>query len=151
MVTHSKVLTISVFSDSFRNSYLQLRPDFRPRLASVEPTRTGGRVFLFNHFNPHNARLSDPSSGTEGLRGKGIFMTFNLERYRAYVAPLKLTREQEDELLKDLWAITEVLVDQSLSSPVYPLQLMIACDAFDALEQAIAVESKSTQIEEETP
>ena len=66
-------------------------------------------------------------------------MTFDLERYRAYVAPLGFTREQEDELLRDLWAITETLVDQSLTSSTYPQQLAIACNAFDAFEQAVAV------------
>lgn len=69
-------------------------------------------------------------------------MTFDLERYRAHIAPLKLTTEQEDELLRDLWAITEALVDQSLAaSPTYPQQLAIACNAFDAFEQAVAVQS----------
>lgn len=69
-------------------------------------------------------------------------MTFDPERYRAHIAPLKLTHEQENELLSDLWKITEVLVDQSILSPTYPLQFAIACQAFDAVEQAIAVESE---------
>ena len=78
-------------------------------------------------------------------------MTFDQERYRPHLAPLKLTTEQEDELLRDLWAITEALVDESLSSPIYPLQLAIACKAFDSLEAAIAVESQNTSNTEESP
>lgn len=78
-------------------------------------------------------------------------MTFDLERYRAHIAPLNLTREQEDELLHDLWTMTEALLDQSIASPTYPLQFAIACEAFDALEEAIALESKETTTKEEAP
>ncbi|PCJ06659.1 MAG: hypothetical protein COB16_13090 [Rhodobacteraceae bacterium] len=76
-------------------------------------------------------------------------MTFDLERYREHLAPLNLTTEQEDELLHDLWTITEALVDETITSPTYPLKLAIACKAFDSLEEAIAVESKSITKEEE--
>lgn len=145
MVTHSKTLTISNVPDINRKYYLQVRLNFRPRLASDKPTWKTTHVFLFNYFKPQYAQ----PIGMIGPRGKGLFMTFNLERYRAHVAPLKLNREQEDELLRDLWKITEALVDQSLSSPTYPLQLAIACQAFDALEQAIALESNSLSSEEE--
>ena len=78
-------------------------------------------------------------------------MTFDLKRYRAHVAPLKLTREQEDDLLRDLWSITETLVDQSLCSPTYPQQLAIACAAFDAFNKAVAIGSDKTTTEEEAP
>ncbi|MEP1932149.1 MAG: hypothetical protein ABJO52_20975 [Nisaea sp.] len=78
-------------------------------------------------------------------------MTFDLERYRKHLAPLNLTAEQEDELMRDLWSITETLVDQSLSSPFYPLQLSVACEAFDALEDTIALESQKQPKTEEAP
>lgn len=76
-------------------------------------------------------------------------MTFDPERYRAHIAPLKLTREQENELLDDLWKITEALVDQSFTSPTYPLQFALAYEAFDAVERALAVESEETATETE--
>lgn len=145
MVSHSKILTILNTSGRFRKIYLQLCPNFRPCPAPNEPARMPTHVFLFNYLKPHSAW---PSSMT-GLRGKDILMTFDLEQYRAHVAPLKLGRAKEDELLRDLWKITEALVDQSISSPTYPLQLAIACEAFDSLEQAIALESKSISIKEE--
>lgn len=72
------------------------------------------------------------------LHGEGLFMTFDLEPYREHLAPLNLTTEQEDELLHDLWTITESLVDETITSPTYPLKLAIACKAFDSLEEAIA-------------
>ncbi|WP_093804439.1 hypothetical protein [Stappia sp. ES.058] len=48
--------------------------------------------------------------------------------------------------MRDLWAITETLVDQSLSLPFYPLQLSVACEVFDALEQEIAAEATKAQL-----
>ncbi|CAE7394299.1 unnamed protein product, partial [Symbiodinium microadriaticum] len=86
---------------------------------------------------------------TQRLRGKGFFMTFDLERYRAHIAPLNLDKEQEDELLRDLWGMTEALVDQCFTSPTYPLQLAITKQAFDAIEEALALVSKETEKEEE--
>ncbi|QFT34337.1 hypothetical protein FIV00_27825 [Labrenzia sp. THAF82] len=70
------------------------------------------------------------------------------EQYRAYIAPLGLSRKQEDELLRDLWAITETLVDQCFTSPTYPQQFAIATHAFRALDDAVAVESQKQQINE---
>ncbi|MEM9129333.1 MAG: hypothetical protein AAGA97_06385 [Pseudomonadota bacterium] len=78
-------------------------------------------------------------------------MTFNRERYRAHIAPLNLTREKEDALLDDLWSVAEALFDLPPSAPTYPLQMSVACQAFDALEQAIAVESEHTQTDTEAP
>ncbi|MEM6617577.1 MAG: hypothetical protein AAF619_13730 [Pseudomonadota bacterium] len=66
-------------------------------------------------------RLLIPIRGSERPHGKGIAMTFDLERYRAHIAPLGLAREREDEALRDLWLITETLVDQALKHPeTYP-------------------------------
>jgi len=76
-------------------------------------------------------------------------MTFDLERYRAHIAPLNLDKEQEDELLRDLWGMTEALVDQCFTSPTYPLQLAITKQAFDAIEEALALVSKETEKQEE--
>ncbi len=133
-----------------RNEYLQLRPEFSPRSALSAPAQEEGCAFSIHSYQPHIARLFVYHCGTKAPRGKGTLMTFDLERYRAHIAPLNLTTQQEDELLRDLWTITETLVDQSLSAPFYPLQLSLAYDAFDALEQAIAVESTKAPQEEET-
>lgn len=126
---------------SYSNLYLRLNSDLR--FASDWPTRALSHAY-FKHFTqPQSVRLGHPKCGAAGPHGKGIFMTFDLERYRAHVAPLGLSQAQEDELLRDLWAITEALVDQSLAtSPTYPQQLAIACNAFDAFEQAVAVGSE---------
>lgn len=126
-----------------RNIYLQLRLYSAPSFAGDRPRRLLWRVY-FKHFTqPQSVRLGHSNSGAAGPHGKGIFMTFDLERYRAHVAPLGLSQAQEDELLRDLWAITEALVDQSLAaSPTYPQQLAVACNAFDAFEQAVAVQSE---------
>jgi len=68
-------------------------------------------------------------------------MTFDPERYRADLKPLNLPREQEDQLIADLWQITQVLYD-SLDDPhFYPLHLAIANEAFDAVAKAIEVQS----------
>jgi hypothetical protein len=150
MLSYSKTLTILHFFATNRKSYLQLRPDFSPRSALSAPAQEEGCAFSIHSYQPHSARLFVSFSGTEAPRGKGTFMTFDLERYRAHIAPLNLTTQQEDELLRDLWSITEALVDQSFSSPTYPLQLAVACEAFDALEDAIAVESRKETKTEET-
>uniref|UniRef100_UPI003BAB55D5 hypothetical protein n=1 Tax=Stappia sp. TaxID=1870903 RepID=UPI003BAB55D5 len=76
-------------------------------------------------------------------------MTFDLERYRAHIAPLNLDKAQEDELLRDLWCMTEALLDQCFTAPTYPLQLAITKQAFDAIEEALALVSKETEKEEE--
>ena len=141
MVTHYKYLHISNYCDIYRKSSLQLRPDFDPQSALNVPTRTTTHVFILYLFQLQNMQ----PGGTIGSHGKDLFMTFDQERYRAYVAPLNLTKQKEDELLCELWKIAEALVDQSLSSPTYPLQLAIACEAFDALEQAIELESNEKQ------
>lgn len=126
-----------------RNKYLQLRLNSDPRFASDWPTRALLHAYFKHFYQPYSVRLGHPNSGAAGPHGKGILMTFDLERYRAHVAPLGLSQAQENELLRDLWAITEALVDQSLAaSPTYPQQLAIACNAFDAFEQAVAVGSE---------
>ncbi len=76
-------------------------------------------------------------------------MTFDPQRYRAHLAPLELSREQEDQLLFDLWKLAEGLVDKELVSPTYPLQFTNVCQAFAAVEEAIAVESNTTPNEKE--
>lgn len=131
--------------EHYRNYYLQLYPDFDPRLALNEPTRTMVHVFIFNSFQLQNMR----PIGTIGPHGKDLFMTFDREQYRAHISPLKLTKQQEDDLLTELWNIAETLVDQSFSSPAYPLQLVIACEAFDAVEQAIAGKLQTEPTKEE--
>ncbi|MGD1888371.1 MAG: hypothetical protein ACFB01_14855 [Cohaesibacteraceae bacterium] len=139
----SIVLDLRQNIEQSRNIYLQLRLLSAPSFAGDRPKRMLWRVY-FRHFDqPHNLRLTDPNSGTAGPHGKGILMTFDLERYRSHVAPLGLSQAQEDELLRDLWAITETLVDQALTSPAnYPQHLAIACSAFDAFEQAVALGSE---------
>ncbi|EFL89427.1 conserved hypothetical protein [Ahrensia sp. R2A130] len=59
-------------------------------------------------------------------------LALDYARYRAHVAPLNLSREQEDALLRDLWAITQTLLDQSFIAPTYPQQFAIAAQAFRA-------------------
>jgi hypothetical protein len=76
-------------------------------------------------------------------------MTFNRDQYRKHIAPLKLSPEQEDQLLDELWALSEALVDQSLASPFYPLQLALTYEAFDAVERAIVLESQHTPTNKE--
>lgn len=44
-------------------------------------------------------------------------MTFDLEQYREHLAPLNLTIAQENEVHRDLWVITEALVDETITSP----------------------------------
>ncbi|MBL6432026.1 MAG: hypothetical protein HPM95_16355 [Alphaproteobacteria bacterium] len=80
-------------------------------------TRADG--FLFKFIQPHDVRRSACLSGKAGPHGKGLLMTFDLERYRAHIA-LNLPREQEDELLRDLWSMTEALVDQSFTARLTP-------------------------------
>lgn len=147
MVSYSNLSIIFLDStqniEQIGNINLFLRLDFAPRFASDWPTRALWRVYFIHFYQPYSVRLGHPKCGAAGPLGKGILMTFDLERYRAHVAPLKLIPEQEDELLRDLWAIMETLVDQSLAaSPTYPQQLDIACNAFDAFEQAVAVQSE---------
>lgn len=147
MTSHYNIWTNPKFSESIEIIFLEMHPNFRPRTAFNEPARSVGRAFLFHLIQPQNMR----PGGTAGPRGKGMFMTFDRERYRAHIAPLKLTREKEDELLDDLWLVAEALYDLSPSAPTYPLQMSVAHQAFDALKQAIAVESGHTQTETEAP
>lgn len=80
-------------------------------------------------------------------RRKDIAMTkitqhhqlFDIEKYRAHLAPLELPKAQEDELLFELWKIAETLVDQSFSDPFYPHQFTAAANAFNAVNEAVAV------------
>ncbi|MEP4190492.1 MAG: hypothetical protein ABJN51_05400, partial [Sneathiella sp.] len=78
---------------------------------------------------------------------KDRFMTYDREEFRAHIAPLNLPKEQEDKMLDDLWSIAESLVDQSPLSPFYPLQLEMAYQVFDALDQTIELESKQQKEE----
>ncbi|MEO0797535.1 MAG: hypothetical protein AAFX93_20490 [Verrucomicrobiota bacterium] len=68
-------------------------------------------------------------------------MNFDLERYRADLAPLNLSRDKEDQLIQDLWQIVQVLYDNLGDPNFYPLHLAIANEAFDALAKAIEVQS----------
>lgn len=145
MLSHSNILTKYEISDRYRKDYLQLRPDFNPSLAFKTPTRMMAIGFTPTFHQPHNAR---PSNNT-GPRGEGLLMTFDRDKYRNHVALLNLPQEQEDQLLDDLWALSEALVDQSLSSPFYPLQLALTCEAFDAVEKAIVLESQHTPTKKE--
>lgn len=147
MLSHSNILTKQKISDRDRKDYLQLRPDFSPPLAFKTPTRMMAIVFYLTFHQPHNAR---PSSNT-GLREEGPSMTFDRDKYRDHITPLNLPQKQEDQLLDDLWALSEALVDQSLSSPFYPLQLALTCEAFDAVEKAIVLESQHTPTKKEEP
>lgn len=147
MVSRSKTLTKFIIPDRFRKEYLQLRPKFIPPSALDAPTRMMAFGFSLTFHQPHNAR---PDS-TIGLRGEGLSMTFDRDKYRKHIAPLNLLPEQEDQLLDDLWALSEALVDQSLTSPFYPLQLAITCEAFDAVERAIVLESQNTPKKKEEP
>lgn len=149
MLSYYILLTFRSECEKYKSEFLQMRPDFRPPLALNEPARGSGRIFLF-HFTQHfDVRRSVSLPGSGEPRGKGLFMTFDLERYRVHIAPLNLPKEQEDELLRDLWAMSEALVDQSFTSPTYPLQLAITMTAFDAIEEALALVSKETTIQEE--
>ncbi|WP_417681658.1 hypothetical protein [Roseibium sp.] len=145
MLSYSFLLTISNFPARNETVFLQVHPDFRPPSAFDEPTRGSGRIFLFISTQPHYVR----PGGKAGPRGKGFLMTFDLERYRAHIAPLNLPREQEDEMLRDLWAMTEALIDLTIAAPTYPLQLAITKQAFDAIEEALALVSEGTTIKEE--
>lgn len=147
MLSRYKYLFFTHKYDTNRKAYLQLRPNFAPRLALIEPTRAMVHVFTSNPFQP----LSMRPVGKIGPHGKDYFMTFNRDQYRDHIAPLKLPREQEDKLLDDLWALSEALVDQSLTSPFYPLQLALTSQAFDAVERAIVLESKLTPEKKEKP
>lgn len=71
-------------------------------------------------------------------------MTFDLERYRAHIAPLNLPKDQEDQLLRDLWAMSEALLDLTITAPTYPLQFALTKQAFDAIEEALALVSEET-------
>lgn len=145
MLSHSNILTKYNKSDRYGKDYLQTRPDFNPPLAFKTPTRMMAIGFTPTFHQPHIAR---PSSNT-GMRGEGLLMTFDRDKYRDHIKPLNLPQEQEDQLLDDLWALSEALVDQSLSSPFYPLQLALTCEAFDAVEKAIVLESQHTPTKKE--
>lgn len=159
-------LDFSKNQEQYRNIYLYLRPHFgvcwwlRLRLSASPPNTAEAGVFYSIALKPIKGVVSRSlllwsfEITRAEMRRKVIAMTDRLstpaqaaaldcERYRAYIAPLGLSRDQEDELLRDLWAITEALVDQSFASPsTYPQQFAIAASAFDALDNAIAVKSK---------
>jgi hypothetical protein len=160
-----KFIDFSQNREHYRNKYLYLRPHFdvcwslRPRLSASPPDTAEAGVFYSIALNPIKGVVSRSfflwsfEITRAEMRRKVFSMTDNpstppqaavldCERYRAYIAPLGLSREQEDELLRDLWAITEALVEQSFaSSPTYPQQFANAANAFGALDRAVAVES----------
>jgi hypothetical protein len=153
-------LTDFKICETNRTTYLQVRLHFGswsdPCFAASDPMRAHAGVFYSIALTLIKAWFSAAlvcrslQSTSAKPRRKEIAMTdhntepqvFDLEDYRAYLAPLELPRETEDELLCDLWAIAEALVDQSFSDPLYPQQFAVAAGAFRALDDAIAVKSK---------
>lgn len=69
-------------------------------------------------------------------------MPFDKEKYRAHLTPLNLSKDKEDQMLDDLWRMSEALVDMSITSPLYPLQFALTKSVFDSVEETIALESK---------
>lgn len=156
-------LTVFKICENNRTIYPQvylhfgIRSGLRFAASSPEPVNAG--VFYSIAFKPIKAWFLAPivcrsmQSTRAEPRRKDIAMTeqtaepgiFDAEQYRDYLAPLELSREQEDELLRDLWAITETLVDQSFSDPLYPQQFAIAAGAFRALDEAVALASKEAK------
>ena len=130
-----------------------VRPNFDPRFALSEPTRSLTHVFIFNAFQQQDMRLLVYPNGWQEPYGKDDFMTFDLEQYRKHLAPLKLPKEQENAILDELWPLAEHLARASreaASNPLYPLQFALVAETFDAVERAIALESKeNTKAREE--
>lgn len=69
-------------------------------------------------------------------------MTYDRESYRKHLAPLKLPKDQENIILDELWTLTDNLARQARTAPLYPLQFALVSETFDAIERAIALESK---------
>lgn len=103
-------------------------------------------VFIFNGFQLQDMSLS-------GVAWESNFMTYDRERYRKHLAPLNLPKDNEDQLLDQLWAFANDLARQSCTLPTYPLQFALAAETFEAIEQAIALASSNTetQTEKEEP
>ena len=161
------------YIDKFQNTgqcrikYLQVRPHFGlwfdPRLTASDPTTTSAGVFYSIAFKPIKAwfpaypdcRSLHLTSATPRRKDSAMTDTktephlFDPEKYRTHLAPLGLSREQEDALMHELWTITETLVDQSLLSPTYPYQFAIAAGAFHAVEEAITLKSQKTHKQKE--
>ena len=78
-----------------------------------------------------------------------MFMTFDLERYRSELAPLRLSQEQEDELLSDLWTIAQIAFDQLEDPEFFPLHCQLAQGTIDAIEAELEVESRKQSAETE--
>lgn len=148
--------------EHYRNKYLEVRPHFGvlvdPRFAVNDPKARMTGVFYAIAFEPKikawfpahldctSVQLSSARPRRKEFAMKHHYhpqpAVLDCDEYRAYIAPLGLSREQEDELLRDLWAITETLVDQCFTSPTYPQQFTIAAHAFRALDDAVAIKSK---------
>lgn len=152
-ITYSNLLTFSNIFDSIGISSLYVRPNFAPRFALNEPTRTITHVFIFNAFQHQDMRLYVNPHGWQEPYGKEIFMTYDRERYRKHLAPLKLPEEQENILLDELWTLTDNLARQARTAPLYPLQFALVAETYDAIERAIELESKenATEREKEEP
>jgi hypothetical protein len=156
--------------EQYRNKYLEVRPHFGiwfdPRFAANDPKAIVTGLFYAIAFElkikawfPAHLDCTPVQLSSARLRRKEFAMTqdhhaqpavLDCDEYRAYIAPLGLSREQEDELLRDLWAITETLVDQCFTCPTYPQQFAIATNAFRALDDAVAVESEKQHKNEAT-
>lgn len=161
-------LTILKIYETNRNIHLQLRPHFGLwfdlRFSANDPTEAAAGVFLSIAFKPLEAWFlacliqRSLLAASAKPRRKDVAMTdninepqlFDAEKYRAHLAPLELTHEQENALLHELWTIAETLVDQSFSSAIYPHQFTVAASAFNAVNDAVAVESKDHQTNQTT-
>ena len=110
-------------------------------------------VFILNSFQPQFMRLCVFLNGSQEPHGKDYFMTYDRESYRKHLAPLKLPKDQENIILDELWTLTDNLARQARTAPLYPLQFALVSETFDAIERAIALESKEntkTREEEES-
>lgn len=158
-------LAFSQNREHYRNKYLEVRPHFGvlvdPRFAVNNPKARMTGVFYAIAFElkikawfPAHLDCTSVQLSSARPRRKEFSMTQNhqahpavldCDEYRAFIAPLGLSREQEDDLLRDLWAITETLVDQCFMSPTYPQQFAIASQAFRTLDYAVAIKSEEKQ------
>ncbi|MEQ8306913.1 MAG: hypothetical protein RIA09_10150 [Hoeflea sp.] len=163
-------LDYSQNSEQYRNKYLEVRPHFGvlvdPRFAANNPKARMTGVFYAIAFElkikawfPAHLDCTPVQLSSARPRRKEFAMThdpdaqpaiLDCEEYRRYIAPLGLSRKQEDDLLHDLWAITETLVDQCFTSPTYPQQFAIAAHAFRALDDAVALKSQEQHENEAT-
>ena len=152
-LTHSNLLIISNFCGKLGIYTPYVRPHFAPCLALIEPTRSMTHVFILNAFQQQDMRLRVQSHGWQEPYGKDNFMTYDRERYRKHLAPLKLPIERENSILDELWPLAEHLARvsrEAATNPLYPLQFALVAEAFDAVERAIALESKeNTKAREE--